>query len=682
MADGKVVIDVILDDGRVAKGVANVDKRLGGIAKSGRRAATGVRQIVTALGLVSAASKAINMVSNALDGAIERYDTLNNFPRVMQQIGFDAQNSEKAIQRLSDGIQGLPTTLDSVAKTTQRIAVMTGDLDGAVETTLALNNAFIASGASQADAARGLEQYVQMLAKGEVDLQSWRTLQETMGVALNDVAKAFGFAGKSAQNDLYEALKSGEITFDEFNSKLIELSNETGGFADRALTASGGIRTAFTNMRTAVVRGVTEIIGAIDEVLKDTPFESIENIIKNIGDAFFNFLNGIAQSILNLKDNVGEFSSVVDLIQAAIQAFVDNVPVIIQNLINLFVENYPRIYEQGLNMSLQLINGIADSIPQLIEAVVQIISQIIQIIIEMLPLIIDSGVRIITALIDGIVTMLPQIIETGIQLLNSIIEGIVNNLPLLVDTAVELVSLAAETILNNLPKIIEAGIDLLDALIEGIVNNLPALIQQALELVIRISGEIIKNLPRIIEAGIEIILALIDGLIRTIPDLVKALPQIIDAIFDTFSEVDWLQIGKDIIQGLIDGIGSMASAVWGKVREIAGGIKDSIMGALDMHSPSRVMMDIGMDTGKGMEIGLEKSMRGIVRKAEQLAMAAVPGIHTPATAGATTTNTSNQFNFAGLFDGANFYVRDDQDIRKIARELYRMQKSNRRVVLE
>src|SRR5690606_32909610 len=147
---------------------------------------------------------------------------------------------------------------------------MTGDLDGAVETTLALNNAFLASGASQADAARGLEQYVQMLAKGEVDLQSWRTLQETMGVALNDVAKAFGFAGKSAQNDLYEALKSGEITFDEFNNKLIELSNQTGGFADQARTASGGIRTAWTNLSTWIVTGVADVIGAIDEALGGT----------------------------------------------------------------------------------------------------------------------------------------------------------------------------------------------------------------------------------------------------------------------------------------------------------------------------------------------------------------------------------------------------------------------------
>src|SRR5690606_27696199 len=208
------------------------------IVSGGRRAAAGIRDMVAALGLAAAGAKALQMVNSALDGAIDRYDTLTGFPAVMEQVGFSSDEAQTAIQRLSDGVQGLPTTLDSVAKTAQRIAVMTGDLDGAVETTLALNNAFIASGASVADAERGLEQYIQMLATGTVDLQSWRTLQETMGVALNDVAKAFGFAGKSAQNDLYEALKSGEITFEEFNAKLIELSNQTGGFADRARTAA------------------------------------------------------------------------------------------------------------------------------------------------------------------------------------------------------------------------------------------------------------------------------------------------------------------------------------------------------------------------------------------------------------------------------------------------------------
>ncbi len=297
MADGKVVIDVVLEDGKVVKGVANLDKRLGGVQSSGRKAAAGIRDIAVALGLVGLASKAINLVTRSIDGAISRYDTLNNFPLVLQQIGFSAEDSQKAINRLSDGIQGLPTTLDDVAGTAQRIAVMTGDLDGAVDTTLALNNAFISSGSDAANASRGLQQYVEMLSRGEVDLTAWRTLQETMGVALNDVAKAFGFAGASAQNDLYDALKEGHITFDQFNKKLIELSNETNGFADRARTASGGIRTAWANMGTAVVRGLTNIITSIDSMLAGTSLKSIENIIQNMGNAFFKVLDGIANAI-------------------------------------------------------------------------------------------------------------------------------------------------------------------------------------------------------------------------------------------------------------------------------------------------------------------------------------------------------------------------------------------------
>src|SRR5690625_5398397 len=102
------------------------------------------------------------MVKQYLDGAIDRIDTINNFPKVMEIIGFDAQTSRKAIDRLSDGIQGLPTRLDEVASTAQNIAVMTGDLDKAVETTLALNNAFLFSGSSSQDAARGLQQYTQI----------------------------------------------------------------------------------------------------------------------------------------------------------------------------------------------------------------------------------------------------------------------------------------------------------------------------------------------------------------------------------------------------------------------------------------------------------------------------------------------------------------------------------------
>ena len=244
---------------------------------------SGFKSMAAAIGVTQAVGAAFDLLSGSIDSAVSRYDTLNRFPKVLQQIGFTAEDSQKSMEELSKGIQGLPTTLDDVVSTTQRLASMTGDLDKATKTTLALNDAFIASGSSSEDASRGLTQYVQMLAKGQVDLESWRSLQETMSVALNDVAKAFGFAGASAQNDLYEALKEGQITFDEFNAKLIELDGGVNGFAARAKTASGGIATAFINMRTAVTRGVTGIIKSVDKALQANGLPKIEEIVNNIG---------------------------------------------------------------------------------------------------------------------------------------------------------------------------------------------------------------------------------------------------------------------------------------------------------------------------------------------------------------------------------------------------------------
>src|SRR5690625_7890118 len=88
-----------------------------------------------------------------------------------------------------------------------------------------------------------------------------------MPYALRKTAEAFGFTGESATNDFYDALKSGEITMSEFNAKLIELDQAQGGFAETAQTASGGIKTAWTNMKTWIVMGVADVIAAIDDAL-------------------------------------------------------------------------------------------------------------------------------------------------------------------------------------------------------------------------------------------------------------------------------------------------------------------------------------------------------------------------------------------------------------------------------
>jgi ABC-type glucose/galactose transport system permease subunit len=101
-------------------------------------------------------------------------------------------------------------------------------------------------------------------------MESWRTLLETMGVALTDIANEFGYTGETAKSQLYSALQDGTITFDEFNKTLINLdqglSTVNGSFvsfADRALTASEGIGTSMQNIRTAVVTGLGRYVLAV-----------------------------------------------------------------------------------------------------------------------------------------------------------------------------------------------------------------------------------------------------------------------------------------------------------------------------------------------------------------------------------------------------------------------------------
>lgn len=242
-------------------------------------------------------SAGLDLMKSSLDKAIDRFDTLQRFPKVMQSLGHSSKDVAASTKALSEGIEGLPTTLDTVVGTTQKLTSMTGDLKQSTKLTIALNNAFLASGASTEDASRGLQQYTQMLSAGKVDMQSWKTLQETMPYALQKTAESFGFAGASAQKDFYAALQSGQITFKDFSKRLIELNNGTNGFAEMAKKNSEGIKTSFGNIVNAVAKGIANVIDAFDKMSKAVTGKSIAQNLDGIKTVVNNVFASIVNSI-------------------------------------------------------------------------------------------------------------------------------------------------------------------------------------------------------------------------------------------------------------------------------------------------------------------------------------------------------------------------------------------------
>lgn len=245
----------------IRQGMGNADKPTQTLGGS-------IKNIAVGVGAVSAVTAAIGVLKGSIGSAVGRFDTLNAYPKIMKQMGFSTQDTNKSVGILKKGVDGLPTSLQEITKSSQSFAILTKSATTGAKTATALNDAFLASGASAGDASRGVQQYSQMLASGKVDLMSWRTLQETMPYALTKVANSFGLTGKSAEKDLYAKLQSGEITVDQLNQKFMELDGGVNGFANTARTATGGIGTSFTNMKNAVTNGLANMITSIDNGLK------------------------------------------------------------------------------------------------------------------------------------------------------------------------------------------------------------------------------------------------------------------------------------------------------------------------------------------------------------------------------------------------------------------------------
>ncbi|VQE46110.1 phage minor tail protein [Streptococcus pneumoniae] len=321
MTDGKVTIVVDVDGNKVKVLNDELDKT----AQKGDRGSDSLKKFAIGGAAFKLASKAVDLLTDSLGGAIQRFDTLESYPRVMQAMGHSTEDVTRSTKKLAAGIEGLPTTLNEVVGTAQRLTSITGDINKSTDLTLALNNAFLASGSSSADASRGLQQFSQMLSAGKVDMQSWKTLQETMPYALQKTAESFGFAGQSAQNDFYSALKEGRITFNQFSSKLVELNGGVGGFAELAKTNSKGIQTSFGNLKNAVVKGVANTIKALDDLTKAATgktiaenFDALKVIINAAFGVIVNVIKASTPVFQTLFSILGTGASVISFLTPAI----------------------------------------------------------------------------------------------------------------------------------------------------------------------------------------------------------------------------------------------------------------------------------------------------------------------------------------------------------------------------
>ena len=290
------------------KEIQSANKQIAGIQKTASKTSGSIFSAVLKGNIATKLlSKGISLITQHLDDAVTRLDTLNNFPRVMSNLGVSSEDADASMKRLSDALVGLPTTLDSATMSVQRFTSANGNVKASTEMFIALNNAILSGGATTEMQKSALEQLSQAYAKGKPDMMEWRTAMSAMPAQLKQVAIAMGYA---STDQLGEALRSGSVSMDEFMVKITQL-NKTGvnGFAsfeEQARNSTGGVATSIANVKTALTRGLAEIMNAIGQSNIAGFFQGIARAINSVIPYITGFVKACVWAVSSIASLFGK----------------------------------------------------------------------------------------------------------------------------------------------------------------------------------------------------------------------------------------------------------------------------------------------------------------------------------------------------------------------------------------
>lgn len=353
--------------------------------------------------------------------------------------------------------------------------------------------------------------------------------------------------------------------------------------------------------------------------------DTIQGSVASMKGAWSNLLTGIADENADFKTLTSNFVDSlvsvgkniiprINVILGGISQLVTSASTtIIPMVITTITDNLPALLQSAVALVGALGQGIIDSLPAITQAAIGILFFLANGLIENLPTLIDGLLQVTLTIVQMLTSpdFLTQLIETAILLIMTLANGLIDAIPQLIAAVPLIIGNLLAAIIVELPNIIQMGIDLLFALIDGIIKCIPELVAAVPTLIIAFINGIVNNLDKIILAAPQIIVSLITGIVGAIPELIAAVPRIIAAIADTIRNYDWGSIGRNIVQGLKDGIAGMWDNIknWfnDKVNSLVGGVKR----ILGIRSPSKVFAGIGGFMAEGLGEGFSDEFASV-----------------------------------------------------------------------
>jgi phage-related protein/predicted nucleic acid-binding Zn-ribbon protein len=541
-------------------------------------------------------NNARNAYKTAGMSANEYMDTVNGFAASLTsslgQYEWQAANyADMIITDMSDNANKMGTDIESIKNAYAGFAKGNFTM---------LDNLKLGYGGTKSEMERLLRtaEELEGLEKGALSIDSFADIAS----AINTIQTEMGITGttaKEASETIQGSISAAKSAYENLMTGLADENADLDGLIDNM---TDSVLTVVDNVLPRIMETVPRIVETVPKLIEglSAAFKGIagqlgglvDQLLPPLMQAFFTLIRTVTGALPTflpqiLNAAVTLFSGLLQGINETIPQIMAMLPSLIQTISSTLIANLPQLVTAGVEILVNLINGITQAIPTLISAIVELIPVIVQAIMENLPLIIDAGLNLLLSLVSGIVQAIPQLIAM---------------LPTIIDTIVS-------QIVSMLPKIIETGIQLLNSLVSGIIQAIPQLIAALPQIITSTVNTITANLPKIIQTGIELLGALISGIIRAIPSLVAALPQVFSAIINAFKGINWGDLGKNIIDGVVNGIKNAASNLVNTLADLAKSALNKAKEVLGIASPSKVFRDeVGKMIPAGMAQGVEDGM--------------------------------------------------------------------------
>lgn len=248
--------------------------------------------------------------------------------------------------------------------------------------------------------------------------------------------------------------------------------------------------------------------------------------------------------------------------------------------------------------------------------------------------------NVLAGIPEIVYSLVPELLQTGTELLSSLAQGFTEGIPEFFSTALPQLLAFTDQLRDNAASFVDAGLNLITQLLNGLIAGLPDLIAYVPDIIINICGIINDNMPKILAEGVSIIVQLVVGIVKAVPDLLANWKKILQAVLSVISAINWLNIGKNILTGVANGVKSMGSSM---LNAFKGGFSSALNWIKSLPSQA-------VQWGKNL---IQSFINGLTGKGGAVGAGAIA-----ATAGATIAKTASGNDWSSVWADANADVAD------------------------